>query len=43
MNTVRFLQKGIKKHRQRTTDDVMRNGEEYSKEVRLMMSAFKEI
>lgn len=36
MKTVRFLQKGIEKHRQWTTDDVERNGEEYIKEVCLM-------
>lgn len=36
MKTVRFLQKGIEKHRQWTTDDVVRNGEEYIKEVCLM-------
>lgn len=36
MKTVRFLQKGIEKHRQCTTDDVVRNGEEYIKEVCLM-------
>lgn len=36
MKTVRFLQKGIEKHRQWTTDDVVGNGEEYIKEVCLM-------
>lgn len=36
MKTVRFLQKGIEKYRQWTTDDVVRNGEEYIKEVCLM-------
>lgn len=36
MKTVRFLQKVIEKHRQWTTDDVVRNGEEYIKEVCLM-------
>lgn len=36
MKTVRFHQKGIEKHRQWTTDDVVRNGEEYIKEVCLM-------
>lgn len=36
MKTVRFLHKRIEKHRQWTTDDVVRNGEEYIKEVCLM-------
>lgn len=36
MKTVRSLQKGIEKHRQWTTDDVVCNGEEYIKEVCLM-------
>lgn len=36
MKTVRFLQKGLEKHRQWTTDDVVRNREEYIKEVCLM-------
>lgn len=36
MKTVRSLQKGIEKHRQWTTDDVVHNGEEYIKEVCLM-------